>query len=585
MCGIFILVAKNLNKFDLNKCKTSLKVLEKRGPDKVFYKTLQNRIFYGQTILSITGNVSNQQELLSNTTYELLFNGEIYNYIELAKKYLKNFNINKDKTDTQVLLSLHNNFLAENIPSLLDGMFAYCLHDKKNNILNIVTDIQGEKSLYYYQDDDLIIISSEINAILEYCPNQKINKDCLNNYFFTRHFMSYDMTPYKKIRKILPGSYEILNLNNFEIKRRKYQEINNYIDPNLMENNMSLTNDELAEELDFIFKENIKSMTPVNRKFASVFSGGVDSSLVSYYLNKNIPPDVLIAVNHLGKDQISNNLKDFEKILNRKIEIINIDKKFYASKIKDCQKTLASPLLSHSVVGQMILSSKVKELSCKVIFGGEGGDEVFGGYDAYSNELMNNLKFSPSPYTTFIKPNLEFNNLNLDNIKNHLRNIWQDSLDAYQHVENINDRSIHSMIFCDLKYQLSEVGLRSSDLMSMMWSVEPRSLFVRKDIIKFALNLPLKSKIDKSNINPNLRTKILLKKIFMKYFPQKLLFKKQGFSGFPNESGELLGDINKFNIFSFLNIKKPNDLKDLNKATTWKLINLEYYLNNYQYNS
>tara|TARA_Y100000590_G_C15726595_1_gene1015463 strand:- start:1542 stop:3296 length:1755 start_codon:yes stop_codon:yes gene_type:complete len=580
MCGIFILAAKNLSKFDLNKCKTSLKVLEKRGPDKTFYKTHQNRIFYGQTILSLTGNVTNQQELQSNNSYELLFNGEIYNYIDLSKKHLQNFNIDKNTTDTEVLLSLHNNLLAENIPSLLDGMFAYCLHDKNNNILHLVTDIQGEKSLYYYQDNDLVIISSEINAILEYCPNQKINKECLNNYFFTRHFMSYDMTPYKRIRKLLPGSYEKLNLNNFEIKKSKYQEINDYIDPNLMEENKNLTNDELAEELDSIIKRNIKSMTPVNRKFASVFSGGIDSSLISYYLNKNIPPDILIAVNHLGKDQISNNLKEFEKILNRKIEVINIDKEFYASKIKECQQTLASPLLSHSVVGQMILSSKVKELSCKVIFGGEGGDEVFGGYDAYSNEFNNNLKFSPSPYTSFIESNLKFNDLNIENIKCHLRNIWQDSLDAYKHVENKDEQLIHSMIFCDLKYQLSEVGLRSSDLMSMMWSVEPRSLFVRKDILKFALNLPIKSKIDKTNINPNLRTKILLKKIFLKYFPEKLLFNKQGFSGFPNESGEFLGEIDKFNIFSFLNIKKPKDLKDLNKAIIWKLINLEYYLNN-----
>ena len=137
--------------------------------------------------------------------------------------------------------------------------------------------------------------------------------------------MSYDMTPYNKIRKLLPGSFEQIILENHKIIKNKFSQINQYIDPDMMEEMKNKSNDELAEELDFLLKKNIKSMTPKKHKYASILSGGVDSSLVSYYLNQNIPPEILVAVNHVGKDKISNDLKSFEKVFNRKIEVINID--------------------------------------------------------------------------------------------------------------------------------------------------------------------------------------------------------------------------------------------------------------------
>jgi hypothetical protein len=133
------------------------------------------------------------------------------------------------------------------------------------------------------------------------------------------------------------------------------------------------------------------------------------------------------------------------------------------------------------------------------------------------------------------------------------------------------------MMLADSAFQLSSVGLRGSDIMSMMWSVESRSIFLAKNIISFALNLPLKAKIDRDNQNPNLRTKILLKKLFQRYFPEELIFKKQGFTGFPNESGEYLGSIEDYMVFDTLGIKKPSQIA-FSRETNWKLINLEYFL-------
>ena len=111
-------------------------------------------------------------------------------------------------------------------------------------------------------------------------------------------------------------------------------------------------------------------------------------------------------------------------------------------------------------------------------------------------------------------------------------------------------------------------------------SVEPRSVFLRKEIIKFALNLPIKHKINIKN-NSNFNTKIILKKLFIKHFSKKLIFKKQGFAGFPNEMVSFLGTIKNFRFIKYFSLKKFNFLiTNYNKATLWKIYNTEFFLRN-----
>ena len=135
------------------------------------------------------------------------------------------------------------------------------------------------------------------------------------------------------------------------------------------------------------------------------------------------------------------------------------------------------------------------------------------------------------------------------------------------------------MMLNDSSAQLSSVGLRGCDLMFMNYSVESRSLFLRKDVIKYALNLPLKFKINLSSKN-NLGTKIILKKLFIKYFSKDLILPKQGFSGFPNESIKKLGKYKNFRLNKILQRGKKHNLEKIskNREVNWKIINLEHFL-------
>ena len=166
MCGIFLVIPKNNKPININKCKKSLLKLKQRGPDYSFYKIINN-IFFGQTILSLTGNnkpkIQNHYSKSKNSL--ILFNGEIYNYKLLAKKY--NFEMNEKITDTEILINLFekkkSNFLNE-----LDGMYAFVAYDQIKKKIFIARDPQGEKSLFLFQNDNYIILSSEVNPIIEF---------------------------------------------------------------------------------------------------------------------------------------------------------------------------------------------------------------------------------------------------------------------------------------------------------------------------------------------------------------------------------------------------------------------------------
>ena len=117
----------------------------------------------------------------------------------------------------------------------------------------------------------------------------------------------------------------------------------------------------------------------------------------------------MVGVNHIGKDRISNNLNKFEKVYNKEIHTINVNTDIYSSEILRCLKFLSSPLLSHSFVAQSLQSQFVNLQNSKVIFGGDGGDELFGGYNDYAKNYNSYIRnYSPSRYTNFLDNKIKF---------------------------------------------------------------------------------------------------------------------------------------------------------------------------------
>ena len=124
----------------------------------------------------------------------------------------------KNVTDTEVLVNLYQKFSHTSIPEKLNGMFAYVIFDKLKKKLIIVNDVQGEKNLYYFEDNEYYIVSSTIKSILSFIQKPKLNLITLKNYFYTRHFMPINMTPFKKIKLYDNGISMTYSLRNFKKK-------------------------------------------------------------------------------------------------------------------------------------------------------------------------------------------------------------------------------------------------------------------------------------------------------------------------------------------------------------------------------
>lgn len=582
MCGILNIINKNKKPLDLALCRRAMAKIHNRGPDKRLYYQPENHIFLGQTVLSLVGNVADKTEeyLWSpSKKYYISFNGEIYNYQEVSQKHLSR-DISTDRviTDTEVLISLHDALSPEEVPHHLDGMYAYTTLDTEKNKIYISRDIQGEKSLYIYEDNELIIISSQIDAIRSIVPKLDLDTDVLKDYFYTRHFLQQTRTTFKNIRQVDTGELLELDLSTMAFKKIHQLTVRALVSEKRMSEMEQLSLDELTEQLDSVLEKSVKEMIPLDRKYASVLSGGIDSSLLSAYACKYNRPDVLVAVNHVGKDEISLNLEGFEKTLNQKVETLNVNQQIYASEINRSVSTLCSPLLSHSFIGQNIQSAYVRMQGCKALFGGEGADELFGGYSCYLDS-QNDSDTCPSLYSGYFEPQLKLFAHNPEELKNELSKGWKESLEAYSFVKDEKTRTLHAQMLCDFALQVSNVAMRGADLMSLLWSIETRSIFVRKPIVEFALNLPMRAKLAPDDSNPEMRTKHILKKVFLKHFPQELIVKKQGFSGFPNESISLLGELEDFISLDLLGIDKKN-LNEIKKHRDleWKLINTEHFL-------
>lgn len=587
MCGILVVFSKK-GEIDQSACHRALGLMTWRGPDIQCTSVFDDQLFFGQTILSITGFTRHGQGEHLHTQsnrYHLVFNGEVYNFKDLESRFLAGHDnlISKYGSDSEVLLNIHEIMSPEGVIPLLDGMFAYVVYDERLRDLHICRDVQGEKSLYIYEDEDLLVVSTEVRAILSLVPNIPLDPQAFRDYFHTRHLMLFDRTVYKGIRIILPGYLKSFHLDSCTWSEKRVLKLSDWIEPARMHQNEKRSIDDLADELDWILSQCVRQMFPEGQRYAVVVSGGVDSSLLAHYFVENHVPNMLVAINHKEKDRISSDLSGFERTLGAEIETIHVDVASYAAEISRCQGVCGSPLNAHSFVPQSIMASYVRASGCRVIIGGEGGDEYFGGYEAYLKRHTSPGRFSPSPYTTFYTPKFYFADDNPLVLQQALHEIWAESLDAYDFIENEYERFTLAMMFCDAAFQLPAVGLRGADLMSTMWSVEPRSVYVRKPVVQFALNLPAKMKVDRDGRrSPRESLKPVLKRLFLRYFPGELLFDKQGFAGFPNESARFLGDISGYLAGRFLGIEEISVSAGMeDRDSAWKLINVEYFLRNH----
>ena len=388
MCGIFSFISNN-NSFeiDVNNITNNLNKIKKRGPDNTQTKLINN-VFFGFHRLSINDlSDAGNQPMELNDCY-LICNGEIFNHLDIKKKY--RFNTKSD-SDCEVILHLYNYLVENNCDNFseyiinelcneLDGEFSFMLYDKNNQYILIARDPYGVRPLFFGYDKDSYMFASELKGI---------------DY------------KYSNIKQFQPGSYMIINNLNKEIdieniksecndiekvkfKINKYHEI-------IIDKLQNFYNEEsLLENLNYIFRKSVYKRMMSDKEICSLLSGGLDSSLVASILSQKLGPNKLktFAIGIKGSPDLK-----YAKIVADHIKSIHYTIELTEKQFLDAIEEVIIAIESYDTttvrasVGNYLVSKYIREnTDCKVIFNGDYADEVCGGYK-YFKKTSNESEF------------------------------------------------------------------------------------------------------------------------------------------------------------------------------------------------
>lgn len=539
MCGIVGFYKEELE----NKEEIIKKMADKikhRGPDgEGFY--IDNKIALGHRRLSIIDIDGGTQPMFTeDKKLVVIFNGEIYNYMEL-KEELQEYEF-KTKCDTEVLLHGYRKW-GEELPKKLRGMFAFAIWDIENETLFCARDHFGIKPFYYYKKENLeegIAFASEIKAFLEYPDfDKKVNKKLIGPY------LSFSFTPTNQT--LFEGVYRLLPGTSLTVKKGQ-AEIKTYYDIKFEEQEYNFEN--LVDLISETMQDSVRHHKIADVEVGSFLSSGVDSS----YLVTLAKPDKTYTV---GYDDPRYSEIEYAKELADELGITNISKKItkeeWLETIPKFLYYMDEPSSDPSAIS-LYFVSKLASKDVKVVLSGEGSDEFFGGYNYYREEV--DMKaYNKIPY--FIRHLLavclgilpEFKGRNFivrrgnriedeyvgvnkifsekerkrlllceDNIKN--KEITKPFFENCKNCSNIV-----KMQSVDIRNWLLNDILLKCDRMTMANSIEGRTPFTDKEVFNLARTIPVEYKVTKDN------TKVALREAAKRDIPNEAYKKKK--LGFP----------------------------------------------------
>lgn len=479
MCGISGIIVKN-NTFKINidsLIDNLINFQERRGPD-ASGKYITNTLGLGHNRLSIQDidKRSNQPFLYKNLV--MVFNGEIYNYIELKKNL-----INEDdlitESDTEVLIKLfHKNGINKTL-DLLNGMFSIALYDKNINKLYLIRDRLGIKQCYFYEDTNKFIFSSTPASIAKTLNKLEKKKLSINtNSLF--HYLSGGIclttsTMFNGINGLEPGSYLEFDITNFSKKKIKWWKFKN----NKQNNNI--------EE---IIKKSVHIRNRSNTNGYVLFSGGIDSSIIVNNSDKfNILS--LDVGEYKYAEKIAEELKKKERLFKIDKEFVINETKYFIEEQRKIINFTGIPVRASflmTICGKYIYNlNKKSDNRHKIVLSGIGGNELFYGHrrmkltehgmeDHIKNiyHYLSQIETIDNKYKdSFIK----FKETLIDEILNN--NILPD---------NINKKNIHRWL--EIKTFLLNDLLINSDAIFMYYSLESRVPFLDHNIVEYIMSCP-----------------------------------------------------------------------------------------------
>ncbi|MBK7811447.1 MAG: asparagine synthase (glutamine-hydrolyzing) [Saprospiraceae bacterium] len=613
MCGIFGAIKQEVDiPIDLVK-----NLLMHRGPDDCgSYK--DGNLILAHVRLSILdlSEAGHQPMFSSDSNYCLIFNGEIYNYLELKTELLEYFQF-KSETDTEVLLYALIKW-GTSCLNKINGIFSFAFFDKIQNQLLVVRDQFGIKPLYYFLDENSFYFSSELKAIIPFLSNLEVEPQGIQNYLYLMYSPGQH-TFLSQIKKLAPGHAIMYQMDTNSHQLFQYYE--HILSKSLM---VDKPINESLNQLEDILIRNIELQLNADVPVGFMLSGGLDSSLILALARRIKPTQDFTAYTispseNYKKEGFSDDsyyAKLLCEHLHIKHQIISQDD-FGMNEIDHLVYHLEEPQpdISPLLVGR--IAEQARKDGVYVLLSGAGGDDYFSGYRrhqaVYYHQLLSQIPFSKSILQFVLKsirkdsilarrlgkflkafhskssePNLAalygwidfylleplFNKEFISfGSSNHPIDLFQLEYDKLGDLDVLN-----KLLSIDSKYFLPDHNLNYVDKLSMASGVEVRVPLVNLELAKFSATLPLKYKMKGS------QTKYLLRKLAAKHIPPEIINRpKTGFGGplrswFKGESGVQFLDILENKDYCFRTIFNVEELTKLYKLNAAGKVDASYTL-------
>ena len=524
-----------------------LEIISHRGPDNTKMLNLGNNNYIGHNRLSIIDltSDSNQPMFSKDKNYVIVYNGEIYNYVELKKELEKLGHVFYSTGDTEVLLKAFLEWGSKCLDRL-NGMFAFVIHEKNTGRVFVARDRFGIKPLYFYYEKNKIVFCSEIKQITTLNDfKSKTNINRAVDFISWRIFNHTNETMFDNVFQLKGGQYLDINLNSknndLSDKVKTWYSYKNLMD---IEENKFTKNENIINFKQKL-KESVKLRLRSDVPIATALSGGIDSSSLTS-LVENILPNSQTTFSSRSKNSLLDEYDFANDVINK-----NKIKKHYNFFLEDgdifneIEKVVwynDEPISSTSIVAQSKLFNNIYSKNFKVAINGQGADEVLGTYGVskpFYNELKNKKLFRK-----FIKE-VYFNGLK-DNQSLYLFNFFRQLLSTFtprifpeKSVDVINSNFInyrsnpHNYLADEMGLKINDnlkdynifliytsslpMLLQYEDRTSMRYSVESRVPYLDYKFVEYVMSIPsvlkINNGINKYILRESLRT-IIPKSIY-----------------------------------------------------------------------
>ena len=584
MCGICGQLKFDHQMVDSQDLDVMMSKIARRGPDASGMWT-DGQIGFGHQRLSIIDLSNHASQPMVDLVLDLVlvFNGTIYNYKALRASLIKKGYEFFSHSDTEVILKAYH-LWGEDCVTHLDGMFAFCIWDKKQQHLFVARDRMGIKPLYFNLTDKAFSFASNTQSLVAIGANTDISSVALQQQLSLHAVVPAPNTILEGIKKIKPATTLVIKSNG-DIKETTYWQ------PKAQRPEIALSNDEYIDRThELLTQAVLKRMDAADVPIGVLLSGGLDSSLLVALLKEAGHEDIRtfsIGFEDIG-DEAGSEFEYSDQIVdkfNTRHEKYVVSNSQVLPRLGEAIANMSEPMVGQDSVAFYLLSEQVSK-HIKVVLSGQGADEAFAGYFWYSRmqaERGSEVERFSKHYVD--RPYEEY--LQTVNQAYHSGNHTQDWLNkefAKSHADEFMDKVFRT----DITRLVVDDPVKRVDNMTMAWGLEARVPFMDYKLVEHALSIPPSLKMSEEGKHP-------LKQISRGLLPDSVIDRKKGYFPMPalkyvrGEFLEFMSDIltssscvnrGVFNQeFVQKVINNPEKyMTALNGSRLWHLALLEYWL-------